>query len=478
MFEEETQYDNNQQEQEPKESKKKMKKDVDTKEKKIKIPKEAKIPKLPKEPKSKSKPSQQHQQTQLTFHSFSSFMKKDEDEEKDQGKKIIISNVDTSTTQLQVEEVGGDMENSFEYPPVGKKRGRKPNGGRLLKDPIVHEDKINLPKNIILHLKCTLSDLNVNQLNNASFVSPFSLHESSSSSSSGSSFIAAAECEGGEGEGCGEEELASTLISNLPPLPVSVDPSQNIMLLPVREQRSMAMNEHEHRVLMKKLKELETSLSLKGFQDKTSCSSCFYDTCIFQNTPFYIPKYVLNDVYYVYGCFCSAECAAGYLMKENIDRSARFQRYALLNRLYGKGKQIKPAPNPHYMLDKYLGNLTIQQYRSLFESDRFFIMIDKPLTHIIPELVEDNHEHHLNFSKNIYSCSSKKEFGTGLLTPSLTNHSSTSIPSKSAIVHETFHPPRYPTVLPTSLSSTSIYNNMYHPSPNVSSSSSSSFSFS
>ena len=40
-----------------------------------------------------------------------------------------------------------------------------------------------------------------------------------------------------------------------------------------------------------------------------------------------------------------------------------------MNNIYGKAfnyeKNIKPAPNPHYMLERYCGNLSIQEYRSL-----------------------------------------------------------------------------------------------------------------
>jgi hypothetical protein len=42
------------------------------------------------------------------------------------------------------------------------------------------------------------------------------------------------------------------------------------------------------------------------------------------------------------------------------------------------------------MLDKFYGNLSIQEYRSLFKNDRLFLVVDKPLTRILPELHEDN----------------------------------------------------------------------------------------
>jgi hypothetical protein len=48
------------------------------------------------------------------------------------------------------------------------------------------------------------------------------------------------------------------------------------------------------------------------------------------------------------------------------------------------------------MLDKYYGNLTIQEYRSLLRNERLFLIVDKPLTRILPELHDDNDEFILN----------------------------------------------------------------------------------
>ncbi len=87
-------------------------------------------------------------------------------------------------------------------------------------------------------------------------------------------------------------------------------------------------------------------------------------------------------------------------MNENLDSSTKFERYHLLNYIYTKifdyKKNIKPAPNPYYMLNKFYGNLTIQEYRALLNNERLFLIIDKPLTKILPELHEDNDEFILN----------------------------------------------------------------------------------
>jgi hypothetical protein len=48
------------------------------------------------------------------------------------------------------------------------------------------------------------------------------------------------------------------------------------------------------------------------------------------------------------------------------------------------------------MLEKYYGNLNIQEYRSLLKNERLFLIVDKPLTRILPELHEDNDDFIIN----------------------------------------------------------------------------------
>jgi hypothetical protein len=40
--------------------------------------------------------------------------------------------------------------------------------------------------------------------------------------------------------------------------------------------------------------------------------------------------------------------------------------------------------------------LTIQEYRTLLRSERLFLIVDKPLTRILPEFHEDNDEFIIN----------------------------------------------------------------------------------
>jgi hypothetical protein len=149
-----------------------------------------------------------------------------------------------------------------------------------------------------------------------------------------------------------------------------------------------------------KLKELKINLYKNNMQDKKS--ACFWCTYEYDNPPCYIPKYEMDDRLYGYGSFCRPECAVAHLMKENLDDSTKFERYQLLNKIYGKiydyKKNIKPAPDPYFLLNKYYGNLSIQEYRKLLKTEHLLLVVDKPMTRVLPELFEDND----NFILSIY----------------------------------------------------------------------------
>lgn len=150
--------------------------------------------------------------------------------------------------------------------------------------------------------------------------------------------------------------------------------------------------ETEMKDINTKLKHLKVNLFKNNLGEKKS--ACFWCTFDFDNEECYIPKYSLDEQIFGYGSFCRPECAAAYLMKEDMDDSTKFERFHLLNQIYGKvfdyKRSIKPSPNPYYLLEKYYGTLTIQEYRKLLKSDHLLTVLDKPLTRVLPELHEDN----------------------------------------------------------------------------------------
>jgi hypothetical protein len=121
---------------------------------------------------------------------------------------------------------------------------------------------------------------------------------------------------------------------------------------------------------------------------------------IINNVGTVLITYEISDTISGYGCFCRPECAVGFLMNEQINDSTKFERYQILNQIYSKvygfKKNIKPAPKPFYLLDKFYGSLSIQEYRKLLKTEHMLLVIDKPLTRILPELHEDNDDFIIN----------------------------------------------------------------------------------
>ena len=185
-----------------------------------------------------------------------------------------------------------------------------------------------------------------------------------------------------------------------------------------------------------KLKQLKIQL-YKNTLNSEKKSACFWCTYDFDNSPCYIPKYEMDGTIYGYGSFCRPECAVAYLMKETIDDSTKFDRYHLLNQIYSKvyecKKNIKPAPDPHYLLDKFYGNLNIQEYRRLLKTEHLLLVIDKPLTRILPELHEDTDD---AFTK-IYGIKATTGNSSGVYKVKRQSEQPNG-PSKASIIKSTF----------------------------------------
>jgi hypothetical protein len=152
-----------------------------------------------------------------------------------------------------------------------------------------------------------------------------------------------------------------------------------------------------NKAISKKLEDLSKQLKTNNINKKSACFWCTYN---FDNQTILIPKYEIKNTYFCYGNFCSPECACSYLMNENIESSQKFERYYLLNNIYGKiydyEKNIKLAPSPYYTLEKFYGNLNIQEYRKLLKHERLLLVVDKPLSKLTPELYDENEDYILN----------------------------------------------------------------------------------
>ena len=325
----------------------------------------------------------------------------------EENNNIIVSNKVDINSLLQSDDlydeeniVTNDNDMNVETKPLAKKRGRKPKGGKIIQHITPVNNNKETKPNVILHLKCCLKDLQTNLLINNEIQSyNFQHNNFQNNNFQNNNFQNANKLS----YDFLNSQISTTIQSST--TPNFTNNTNNV--LPIQKcdddddcdcDDEKVNKESDIREVWKKLKQLEHNLHINNICDKKS--ACFWCTYDFDNPPVYIPKHFIKDSYHVYGCFCSPECATAHLMEENIDSSAKFERYHLINHIYSKiydyKKNIKPAPNPYYMLEKYYGNLSIQEYRALLRNERLFLIVDKPLTRIMPELHEDNDDFIIN----------------------------------------------------------------------------------
>jgi hypothetical protein len=323
---------------------------------------------------------------------------------------------------------------------LNKKRGRKPKAGIILNSKGSIYDTTEVP-NIILHLKCHLIDLKTNELISKyeytpaiseveSYTSQSNYHQPSDivtqktndipdddddDDIEGMENVILHDSEYNVSVSANHSECVATNVNTFrnnnsrcgdisTSISVPTTHDNNTSQTNAKKQATEAtvqiINDRNQKEIMKKIHRLKYSFH-NGETVQTKMNhrpACFWDTCEFDGPIYYIPIMIVNGVFQVNGCYCSPQCAVAALLKESIDTSTKFERLHLLHLLYGvpNSKGFKPAPNPHYLLDKYYGNLTIQEYRTLLKGTQMIHIVNKPLTHILPELYEDNNDFLVN----------------------------------------------------------------------------------
>ena len=276
-----------------------------------------------------------------------------------------------------------------------KKRGRKPKGGKLIARPLAESVVSTAVPNIILHLKCTLAELDAYHAQQSKHMTDphqynpevppeiqsfegnqattFSMYESAAAAAAAAAATA----------------TATVTVTGLPSVATTIETVAAVAgaaTTTTAAQLGPVVLTSDQQLKIKKLK---VQLYKNQLNKK---SDCFWCTCDFESETVYIPKTMDDTTIYAYGSFCRPECAVSHLMAENLDDSTKFERYHLMNQLYGQlfgyKHNIKPAPNPYYLLDKFYGNLSIHEYRKLLGSDQLLYTLEKPMTRILPELHE------------------------------------------------------------------------------------------
>lgn len=109
--------------------------------------------------------------------------------------------------------------------------------------------------------------------------------------------------------------------------------------------------------------------------------ACFWCTHEFDNKPCFLPTKEEGGAYHIYGNFCTPQCALSYLLEEHLDSHVRWERMALLHRMYrpqGKpGCRLYPSP-PRDSLKKFGGVYTYEQFRRVVSENKVRVDIQIP----------------------------------------------------------------------------------------------------
>lgn len=333
-------------------------------------------------------------------------------------------------SDILTEEMNADNSTENNEPVLPKKRGRKPKGGKIITKLSIPPIEVNPVANIILHLKCSINDIHEHTDDTTQHISdplayfpdppPTVVAYVPDEQNTFSMYTA-----NNRGTATNNEPDSSNIETKYVCSICKSDP----------DNVDDPVDDIDMKDVATKLKLLKRQLFKNSNPEKKS--ACFWCTYEYDNPPCYIPKCEDDIAIAGYGSFCRPECAVAYLLKENIDDSVIFERYQLLNKFYGKvynyTKNIKPAPDPHYLLDKFYGNMTIQEYRKLLGSNHMLLVIEKPMTRILPELHDDNED----TTANLYSKTNNTASQNGIYKVKRQSEKQTG-PSKSAIMKENF----------------------------------------
>ena len=121
------------------------------------------------------------------------------------------------------------------------------------------------------------------------------------------------------------------------------------------------------------------------------CKWCVHP---FSLPPISIPKYYINNTFFVSGCYCSFNCAAKHLFyRGDITDTNKWNYYNLLHllkqKMLGSNNKIKLAP-PQDTLKIFGGHLSIEEFRksTLDSVNKSYNIIEPPIISIIPNIEE------------------------------------------------------------------------------------------
>jgi len=169
--------------------------------------------------------------------------------------------------------------------------------------------------------------------------------------------------------------------------------------------------EKEENLIIRIKKDLKQTSNVKSFDedfvqedivDNDSCCDVCWNCCHkFDNNIHGLPIKYINNIFYIYGYFCSLECSARYTF-DNFNN--QLEIYSLINFYYNiindtNGVKVNIAPE-RLILKMFGGNMNITEYRKNFKTNTIFNIHIPPIFPI---------NHNINSYENNINNSNKKD---------------------------------------------------------------------
>lgn len=163
--------------------------------------------------------------------------------------------------------------------------------------------------------------------------------------------------------------------------------------LEYKKMLSIDSEDITNNITMLNIRFINTSTGNQEIIEKTDIA-CWWCTYKYDTMPCFLTEKMIENTFYVFGNFCSYNCAASYNLDLNDYRV--WERHSLLKKLYNliynTTKDIIPAPRKE-CLKRYGGPLTIEEYRrSLLTNIKEYRFIMPPMKAIIPFIEENNNK--------------------------------------------------------------------------------------
>ena len=110
---------------------------------------------------------------------------------------------------------------------------------------------------------------------------------------------------------------------------------------------------------------------------ESTSAACFWCAGTFEGRPVVLPTQEEGGIYTVYGNFCTLPCSLSYLLNEHIDPQVRWERQAILHRMYKQEASVQPAP-PREALRFFGGTLSHEQFRDIINKKQIRVDANIP----------------------------------------------------------------------------------------------------